>query len=249
MSPPFLPLVDVELNMNELQTSARAVRDQLLNHPKADRILDEKELKFVSAYLLKRNASEAARDAGYKPSTASSKGWSWVICDIEKNTKPWIFRAICQSEHRITEKSVKLIAERISDKVIDASFVEKKTVELLHKSNGDIPTHYKPRINKDTGEEEMIPQYSFSQQGVAKSLELLGKHKNIRAFDNSLELTADSPLANILKNLGSTTKPPVLAREHNGDISDGELIKETEQDKIDSEKPAILPKLPNAPRF
>ena len=229
MTPPMLPLVDVELNMTELQTSARAVRDKLLNHPKADKLLDEKELKFVRSYLLNRKAAVAAREAGYKASTASAKGWSWVICDIEKNTKPWVFRAICQSEHRITEKSVKLIAERISDKVIDASFVEKKTVELLHKSNGDIPTHYKPRINKDTGEEEMIPQYSFSQQGVAKSLELLGKHKNIRAFDNSLELTADSPLASILKNLGSTTKPPVLARQPNGSLSDGERNKETQQ--------------------
>ena len=91
---------------------------------------------------------------------------------------------------------------------------------------------------------------------MLKALELLGKHKEIKAFDNSQELTVNDSLANLLSNLGETTKPGHLIQGESravDNVADGELVTEQQQAASDAQQEtrSLLPggKTPPPPPY
>lgn len=203
---------------------SQAHLEAVLNHPKAQRTLDEKEQKFVSAYLLTKNASQSAIDAGYASATAKSKSCKWVRCDIETNPKPHVFRALHLESQKIHAKTVQKVASQISSRVIDTQYVLDKSVELLEKSSGNIPTHKTRRVDPLTKAEIEIEHYDYNGAHASKAIELIAKNKKVKAFSNELEINTDSSLAQLLVNLSPQVGLPPI--EH--DIEDAEIVETPE---------------------
>lgn len=194
----------------------------VLKDPKCKKELTVREKNFVTHYIEHQVASRAARLAGFSDGVASTKAHNWIKADPRKNPKLHVFAAIYAAQRKVEKNAMSKAATKLATRIIDASFVQAKTVELIDKNNGDIPTHTTYHTDKD-GETTAQHHYAYNHGAVAKGLELLGKHKEIKAFDNTVEHTAESSLSGLLQNLAPTTKPPTLKRVDE-DISDGELV-------------------------
>lgn len=207
---------------------ARDVLQTVLTHKKALKPLDAQEAIFVSSYIATKNAKQSALDAGYSMHYASSRACHWVKPSIKKNPKLNVFRALHLHNETIQKKAVNAAIEKsaakISSKVIDTQYVLDKSVELLEKSNGDIPTHTTTRIDPATKAEVIVEHYDYNGAHASKAIELIAKNKKIKAFSNEVEINADSSLAQLLINIAPNNGLPVI--EH--DIQDAEIVEDAQ---------------------
>ena len=111
------------------------------------------------------------------------------------------------------------IEDTLAKRKIDAHFVEVKILEQLDKANADIPAHYKTTKDKETGEDIKTPIYKYNQPAALKALELLGKHKAIKAFDNEIEHKS-TDLTNLLSSLKTNFRPPQLTSSQSHPVID-----------------------------
>jgi len=229
---------------NELSDDIKAI----LSHPKANQKLKPQELEFVKYYQISKNPRLAAIKACYSDSVSKSSAFKWVSPVASKNSKPWIFATLHTQSPKIeaiaAKKAINLAADCaaldiVADK-IDAHYVLNKTAEHVQKNNGEIPTHFKRSVDQDTGEEIFTPVYAYNATAVGKGLELLGKHKDVKAFNAELEINTDSTLGGLLSSIASTVKPPVLQRINPLDIEEGVLTGDTSSDE-EPVKPSVLP--------
>jgi len=131
--------------------------------------LTARQKKFVDEYLVDLNATQAAIRAGYSEKTAMEQGYQLL-------QKPSVRDAISAGKREVSE------ATRI-----DAGYVLQRTVEYLDMCAGRTPI--KKAIVSD-GVTESIDVKEFNQAGYGKALELLGKHVEIGAFKDRLEVNA-----------------------------------------------------------
>ena len=127
--------------------------------------LTAKQEMFVQEYLVDLNATQAAIRAGYSEKTAALIG-------CENIRKPNIASAI-----------VKAKAERVEKVKIDAAYVLRQAVKLHERCMQEVPVL--DHNGKESGE------YKFEHTGAAKGLDIIGKHVDIKAFDNSRVLKGD----------------------------------------------------------
>ena len=129
--------------------------------------LNAKQEMFCREYLIDLNASQAAIRAGYSEKTAKEIGH-------ENLTKPHIAEFIHE-----------LKRERAESVKIDAAWVLSQAVKLHQRCmqaekvtlpNGD------PMLDPDGN-----PVYKFEHSGAAKSLEIIGKHISVKAFEGGTE--------------------------------------------------------------
>lgn len=129
-----------------------------------DKKLNARQEMFCREYLIDLNATQAAIRAGYSKNTACAIG-------TENLRKPNISRLIS-----------KLKEERSQEIKIDAAWVLSQAVKLHQRCmqaekvtmpNGD------PMLDNDG-----CPLYRFEHAGAARSLEIIGKHVDVKAFES-----------------------------------------------------------------
>jgi len=234
----------LETNTENLVSDAQNSVQLILNSEKANKELNQRDADFVTHFVETGNAYKAAKLAAFSESVAKTQAHRWVKADISKNPKLHVFAAIYRLKHKAEQKAVAKVAHKISERIIDANFVKEKAVELIDKNNGDIPTHTTYHTDKD-GVTHEKKHYAYNPTSVSKGIEMLGKHKDVKAFDNTIEHTTESSLTGLLANLAPTTKPPTLNRIDPGNVVDGEII----DDKSGQipKPPSLLPNRPTTP--
>jgi len=139
----------------------------------APKKLTAKQELFVQEYLVDLNATQAAIRAGYSENAAKEIGY-------ENLTKPHIIDLITKAK-----------AERIAEVKIDAAYVLRQAVKLHERCMQDVPV-----LDYDG---KKIGEYKFEHTGAAKGLEIIGKHVDVKSFDNSLNLNVKGDLATMIE--------------------------------------------------
>jgi len=144
--------------------------------------LTAKQQIFVNEYLIDLNATQAAIRAGYSKKTAQRIG-------SENLSKPLVAAAIQE-----------LADKRIERTQIDADWVLEQQVRVYEKCMTDIPV-----LDSDGCE---TGEYRFEHSGANKALENVGKHVNVQAFNNKVEVEPGKDLLEFFSSLVPTTGPP-----------------------------------------
>ena len=130
--------------------------------------LTAKQELFCQEYQLDRNATEAARRAGYSDKTAKSIG-------SENLTKP-----------DIAGRLIELTKDRSEKTLIDAEWVLKAAKDVY-----DRCMQYSPIMAKDGShvqDEDGNNLFKFEPASANKALEIIGKHVDIQAFKERVEI-------------------------------------------------------------
>ncbi len=135
--------------------------------------LTAKQEMFVQEYLIDLNATQAAIRAGYSEKTAKDIG-------CQNLAKVYIADAIAKAK-----------AERMAEVKIDAAYVLRQAVKLHERCMQQEPAL--DRNGKETGE------FKFEHSGAAKGLEIIGKHVDVKSFDNSVDLNLKGDLASMIE--------------------------------------------------
>lgn len=157
---------------------------------KNKRLTPKQEL-FCHEYLIDMNATQAAVRAGYRASSATR-----------------------QSSRMLSDQAVQsyvslLMAERNRQLAIDANYVLKQAVELHERCMQQIsPKRFR---NQEVIDEQGNPVYEFDAANALKALELIGKHVNVGAFKERLEMSGDVLNAHFVLAPLSDFKSPKLA--------------------------------------
>jgi len=134
--------------------------------------LTAKQEMFVQEYLVDLNATQAAIRAGYSENSAALIG--------HENLR----------KLNIAEAIVKAKAERMAEVKIDAAYVLRQAVKLHERCMQEEPVKID---GVKTGE------YKFEHTGAAKGLEIIGKHIDVKSFDNSVDLNLKGDLASMIE--------------------------------------------------
>ncbi len=135
---------------------------------------NQKEQLFVREYLKDFNGSAAAARAGW-PKKTSAQHASTLL------KKKCVINALQAAMRKRSEKVE-----------VDAAWVLKQAVKLHRRCMQEI----KPKLVWDKGEKEWVHDtdedgngiYIFNANGAAKSLELVGKHVDVQAFNEQSTL-------------------------------------------------------------
>ena len=139
----------------------------------ADIKLTPKQDLFCTEYLIDLNATQAAIRAGYSKSSANNIG------------------ATNLAKPSISAKIQQLIKERSKRVEIDADWVLMSAKQVF-----DRCMQHEAVIDRDgsaTGE------YKFEHSGANKSLEIIGKHVKVRAFEKETESASETMTDSINK--------------------------------------------------
>ncbi len=137
--------------------------------------LTPRQRRFVDEYLIDLNASKAAVRAGYSQKTARQIG-------SENLSKPDIQEAITNAKIGRSE-ALK----------IDAAWVLQQAVELHQRCMQEIRPARNPKTGKQIYDDEGNALFTFNAAAASRSLELIGKHVEVAAFKDRLEITNGGP--------------------------------------------------------
>lgn len=135
------------------------------------KLTDKQEL-FCKEYLIDLNGTQAAIRAGYSEDTAR------VIAQ-ENLLKP-----------AIQEYLSKLKAEREQKLEINAEWVLSQAIKVHNRcmEEKELLTEFQGKERVPLKNENGEYLYKFDSTGSLKALELIGKHINIKAFDNKTDI-------------------------------------------------------------
>jgi len=153
--------------------------------------LTAKQQAFIEEYLIDLNATQAAIRAGYSEDTAHAIGH-------ENLSKPYIASAIAEAFKARSERTQ-----------IDADYVLRQAVKLHERCMQEV-SPVTDRKGDQIYDGEGNPLFEFNAAGAAKGLELVGKHVNVQAFADKLDVTNSD---------GTLTRAPVykMVDKDNGD--------------------------------
>lgn len=134
--------------------------------------LTAKQEMFVQEYLIDLNATQAAIRAGYSEKTAKDIG-------CQNLAKVYIADAIAKAK-----------SERMAEVKIDAAYVLRQAVKLHERCMQEEPVKID---GVKTGE------YKFEHTGAAKGLEIIGKHIDVKSFDNDVNVNLKGDLAALIE--------------------------------------------------
>ena len=143
--------------------------------------LTPKQHRFVEEYLIDLNATKAAGRARYSEKTARQIG-------SENLSKPAIQEAIAEAKR-----------ERSEATKIDAEWVLRQAVELHRRCMQEIKPALHPKTRKQMKDEEGNLLFVFNAAAANRSLELIGKHTEIAAFRDRLEVSGGISLVERLQ--------------------------------------------------
>ncbi len=133
--------------------------------------LTSKQQRFIEEYLVDLNATQAAIRAGYSRNSARQMG-------AENLTKPVIAAAVAEAKR-----------ERSVATKIDAEWVLKQAVELHRRCMQEIKPVRNPKTGKQQYDDDGNAVFKFNAAAANRALELVGKHVDIGAFKQQLEVT------------------------------------------------------------
>jgi phage terminase small subunit len=137
--------------------------------------LTPKQEMFCKEYLINFNATQAAVKAGYSKKTAQTIG-------AENLTKP-IIRDYLQ----------KAINERTEKLGIDADWVLAQAVLIQQRC-----MQVEPVMEVVDGQKVKSGEFKFDATNAIKALDTVGKHVNIKAFDNTVDLKGQLNVTGVL---------------------------------------------------
>jgi len=166
----------------------------------------EKQQRFVEEYLIDLNATQAAIRAGYSEKTAHAIG-------AENLTKPLIAKAIVNAKQERSEeviadanwvlKRLKILAEFNIHKFISKQKDGTAVYDFSTATEDDwycIGEYTTETISKGMGDEKYdVDKVRIKSIDKLKALELAGKHVDIQAFSDRVEISMDEELASWLK--------------------------------------------------
>lgn len=134
-------------------------------------MLTDKQEMFCREYIIDFNATQAAIRAGYSSTSARQVGFDNM------------------TKHDIQSRIKELIEERNSRVQVDADYVLKQAVKLHERCMQEVrPKTIRGEQVKD---EEGNNVFVFDSMGAAKSLELIGKHVSVKAWEDKINLSGD----------------------------------------------------------
>ena len=143
--------------------------------------LTPKQQRFIDEYLIDLNATQAAIRAGYSPRTARA-----IAC--ENLAKPDIQEAIAEAKR-----------ERSEATKIDAEWVLRELVKLHQRVTQEIKPKLHPKTRKQMKDEEGNLLFVFNAAAANRALELIGKHTDIGAYKDRLEVSGGISLVERLQ--------------------------------------------------
>ncbi len=147
-------------------------------------MLTDKQEMFCKEYIIDFNATQAAIRAGYSEATAN------------------VIAAQNLSKLSIQTRIKELIEERNERVQIDADYVLRQAVKLHERCMQEI----RPKMasGQQVEDENGNKLFVFDSSGAAKALELIGKHVNVKAWEDKIsgDITATLTSVNIVPMKG-----------------------------------------------
>lgn len=134
----------------------------------SNRELTAKQQRFCEEYLIDLNATQAAIRSGYTEKSARV-----TACKMLTNAN-------------IELKIAELKANRSEETRIDAAWVLKQAVEVHNRCM--VASKVTTRSGEPVKDDDGDPIYSFEHAGANKSLEIIGKHIDVQAFNENLSI-------------------------------------------------------------
>ena len=140
------------------------------------RNLTAKQQRFVDEFMIDLNATQAAVRAGYSRNCAGQIG-------DENLKKPQIAAAVAEAKR-----------ERSEATKIDAEWVLRQAVELYKRVTQEIRPVLNPKTRRQLKTEAGEPIFTFNAAAANRSLELIGKHVEIGAWKERIEVSSELSL-------------------------------------------------------
>jgi phage terminase small subunit len=139
--------------------------------------LTPKQQRFVEEYLIDLNATQAAIRAGYSRNSARQIG-------DENLSKPGIADAVAKAKR-----------ERSEATKVDAEWVLKQAVEVHQRVMQEIKPVRNPKTREQVYDDNGNALFAFNAAAANRSLEIIGKHVEVAAFKDRLEVSGEQSLA------------------------------------------------------
>ncbi len=140
-----------------------------------------KQQRFVAEYLIDLNATQAAIRAGYSRNCAGQIG-------EENLEKPQIAAAVAEAKQARAEATK-----------INAEWVLRELVKLHQRVTQEIKPALHPKTRKQMKDEEGNLLFVFNAAAANRALELIGKHTDIGAYKDRLEVSGGISLVERLQ--------------------------------------------------
>ncbi len=134
--------------------------------------LTPKQQRFVEEYLIDLNATQAAIRAGYSRNSARQIG-------VENLSKPVIAAAVAEAKQKRSDATK-----------IDAEWVLRQAVELHRRCMQEIRPVRNPKTRKQLCDDDGNALFTFNATAATRALELIGKHVDIGAFKERVEISS-----------------------------------------------------------
>ena len=143
--------------------------------------LTPKQNSFVDEYLIDLNATQAAIRAGYSRNSARQIG-------VENLSKPVIAAAVAKAKR-----------ERAEATKIDAEYVLKRLHQIVERCLQEVKPALHSKTRQPMKDEDGNALYTFNAAGANQALALLGKHTDVAAFRDHLEISGGLSLVERLQ--------------------------------------------------
>ena len=143
--------------------------------------LTARQERFILEYLVDLNATQAAIRAGYSPKSARA-----IAC--ENLAKPDIQEAIALAKQARAEATK-----------IDSEWVLRQAVALYQRCVQEIKPALHPKTRRQLKDNDGNALYTFNAAAANRALELVGKHVDIGAFKDRLEVSGGISLVERLQ--------------------------------------------------
>jgi phage terminase small subunit len=145
------------------------------------RKLTAKQERFVSEYLLDLNATAACKRAGYSARTAHSCGPRLLA------------NAGVASEIASAKK------ERAEATKVDVDWVLRQAVELYQGCMQEVKPALHPKTRRQMTDDDGHRLFTFNAAAANRSLELIGKHVEINAFNDKLKIDGTDEIIKLIQ--------------------------------------------------
>ncbi len=157
-----------------------------------------KQQRFVAEYLIDLNATQAAIRAGYSRNCAGQIGQ-------ENLKKPQIAAAVAKAKR-----------ERSGATKVDAEWVLRQAVELHQRCMQEIRPVLNPKTRKQLHDDDGNALFTFNAAAANRALELIGKHVEIGAWKDRVEVSNEISLVERI-NAGRARCRALWVEENTGD--------------------------------
>ncbi len=172
--------------------------------------LTARQERFVDEYLVDLNAKQAAIRAGYSPKSAHVEGSRLL-------TNAKVAAAIAVAKQ-----------ERSEETKIDAEYVLRKLHQVVERCLQEVRPALHAKTRQPMKDKDGNTLYTFNAAGANQALALLGKHVQIRAFEDRVRHDVDEGVIEILQSARNRIRRPAIDAEFAQVPQDDQLTRRIE---------------------